>query len=137
MKAFADDKLNVDKMTISLYDRVESTVGKEENAGYQHFLLFPQCFPKPSSLGSLKSQDCVVENPEPNDKILAWSKWKGFADDKIYVNENLKFILWKGGKPCGKRRKCWLPAFYPFPIMFLNGSFFRVIKSQYCVVKSL
>ena len=23
----------------------ENTVGKEENAGYQHFLLFPQCFP--------------------------------------------------------------------------------------------
>ena len=40
LKAFADDKLNVDKRTISLCDRVESTVGKEENAGYQHFLLF-------------------------------------------------------------------------------------------------
>ena len=40
-------------MTISLYDRVENTVGKGENAGYQHFLLFPQCFPNPS-LGSLK-----------------------------------------------------------------------------------
>ena len=34
--------------------RVENIVGKGENAGYQHFLLFPQCFPKPSSLGSLK-----------------------------------------------------------------------------------
>ena len=53
LKAFADDKLNVDKMTISLYGRVENTVGKGGNAGYQHFLLFPQCFPKPS-LGSLK-----------------------------------------------------------------------------------
>ena len=41
-------------MTISLCDRVENTVGKEENAGDQHFLLFPQCFPKPSSSGSLK-----------------------------------------------------------------------------------
>ena len=27
---------------------------KEKNAGYQHFLLFPQCFPKLSSVGSLK-----------------------------------------------------------------------------------
>ena len=25
---------------------VENTVGKGENAGYQHFLLFPQCFLK-------------------------------------------------------------------------------------------
>ena len=54
LKAFADDKLNITKMTISLCERVENTVGKEENADYQHFLLFPQCFPKPSSLGSLK-----------------------------------------------------------------------------------
>ena len=54
LKAFADNKLNVAKITISLCDRVENTVGKEENAGYQHFLLFPQCLPRPSSLGSLK-----------------------------------------------------------------------------------
>ena len=54
LRAFADDILNVAKMTISLCGRLGNTVGKEENAGYQHFLLFPQCFPKPSSLGSLK-----------------------------------------------------------------------------------
>ena len=41
LKAFADAKLNFDKITISLLDRVENTVGKGENAGYQHFLLFP------------------------------------------------------------------------------------------------
>ena len=29
---------------ISLFDRVENTVGKGENAGYQYFLLFPQFF---------------------------------------------------------------------------------------------
>ena len=29
---------------ISVSDRVENIVGKGENAGYQHFLLFPQCF---------------------------------------------------------------------------------------------
>ena len=40
-------------MKSSLYDRVENTVGKGENADYQHFLLLPQCFSKPS-LGSLK-----------------------------------------------------------------------------------
>ena len=39
---------------ISLFDRVENTVEKRENAGYQHFLLFSQCFPKPSALGLLK-----------------------------------------------------------------------------------
>ena len=32
----------------------KNTVETGENAGYQHFLLVPQCFPKPSSLGLLK-----------------------------------------------------------------------------------
>ena len=43
-KAFADDKLNAAEIITSLSGRVENIVGKGENAGYQHFLLFPQCF---------------------------------------------------------------------------------------------
>ena len=39
-------------------ERVENSVGKGENAGYQHFLLFPQCFQKASSFESL---NCVVK----------------------------------------------------------------------------
>ena len=31
-----------------------NAVGKGENAGYQHFLLMPQCFQKAPSAGSLK-----------------------------------------------------------------------------------
>ena len=62
LKAFADDKLNVDEMAFSLLGRVGNTEGKGENAGYQNFLLFPQCFPRPSSLGVGKSGDCVVNS---------------------------------------------------------------------------
>ena len=52
LKTFAGDKFNIAiKLAISLFDRVENSVGKGENAGYQHFLLFPQCFPKLSPLG--------------------------------------------------------------------------------------
>ena len=40
LKASADDKLKVAKMTI-LSDRVGNTVGKGETAGYPQFLLFP------------------------------------------------------------------------------------------------
>ena len=29
-----------------VFDRVENIVGKGENAGYKHFLLFQQCFLK-------------------------------------------------------------------------------------------
>ena len=53
LKAFSGKKLDVAKMPISLFDSLENTVGKGENAGYQYFLLFSQCFPKPSSVGSL------------------------------------------------------------------------------------
>ena len=41
LKSFADDKVNIAKMTISHCDRNENMVGKEENAEYGHFLLFP------------------------------------------------------------------------------------------------
>ena len=44
LKAFADDKLDVVKNADFSLDRLENTVGKGENAGYQHFLLFQQCF---------------------------------------------------------------------------------------------
>ena len=50
----ADDIINlIEKLKLILI-RVENIVGKGENAGYQYFLLFPQCFRKASHLGSLK-----------------------------------------------------------------------------------
>ena len=61
LKAFADDKINVTKELKFVLGREENVVRKGENAGYQHFLLFPQCFQKPSSCRVLKSWDCVVK----------------------------------------------------------------------------
>ena len=37
LKAFADDKFNATKMMISVFDRVENIVGKEEIACTRHF----------------------------------------------------------------------------------------------------
>ena len=54
---------------------------------------------------------------------------RAFADDKINFNEKL-ICFGKGRKQFGKRRKCWLPAFSPFPKMFSKASFFRVVKSR-------
>ena len=48
-KAFADDTINVTK---NVKRRVENIARKEENAGYQHFLLFSQCFQKATFPGS-------------------------------------------------------------------------------------
>ena len=49
LKAFADDKLNVTQNVKVVFRRIENIVGKEENAVYQHFLLFPLCFQTASS----------------------------------------------------------------------------------------
>ena len=69
---------------------------KGENAGYQHFLLFPQCFQKISfytvvkSQGSKNSGLCgkklYIDQFDflPTEKILDRSKFKAFADDNIY-----------------------------------------------------
>ena len=49
LKAFADNKINVKENLKFHLGRVENIEGKEENAGYQQFLLFSQCFQKASS----------------------------------------------------------------------------------------
>ena len=56
LKAFADDIINVTEKLKFARGHEENIVGKGENAGYQHFLLFPQCFQKLSVLGSCKVQ---------------------------------------------------------------------------------
>ena len=61
-------------------------------------------------------------------KFLDWFKLKAFADDKINVTEKWKFVL--------GRAQNILPAFSPFPTMFSKGLWYRVVKSQDCVVKS-
>ena len=40
---------------------VENFVEKEENAAYQHFLLFPQCFQEISFSGSFRNGLCGKE----------------------------------------------------------------------------
>ena len=55
LKAFADDKLNVTHNVKVVFHRIVNVVGKEENAGYQHFLLFPQCFQKAFSSSAPKA----------------------------------------------------------------------------------
>ena len=43
LKAFADDQINVTQELKFVLGREENIIGKGENAGYQHFLFFPQC----------------------------------------------------------------------------------------------
>ena len=43
-RAFADDKINMTEKLKFVLGKVENIVEKGENAGYQHFLLFPTIF---------------------------------------------------------------------------------------------
>ena len=63
LKALAVSKMNVIQTFKFPLGRVENIVGKGENAGHQHFLLFPQCFQKTFFLfWVVKSRDCVVKS---------------------------------------------------------------------------
>ena len=46
LKEFADDNFRFIENGKKLSKQVENTVGKEEIAHYEQFLLFPQCFQK-------------------------------------------------------------------------------------------
>ena len=70
-KAFADGKINVGKTLKTVYGSVENIVGKRENAGYQHFLLFQQCFQKSFLLGFVKSRVCVLKSSASSFQSMA------------------------------------------------------------------
>ena len=44
LKAFADNKLDTGVIVISVFHRIENTVGKGKNAGYQHFSFTQSVF---------------------------------------------------------------------------------------------
>ena len=54
LKRFPDDKINASENWKFVLERVENIVEKGKDAGYQHFLLFPQCFQKASFPRPLK-----------------------------------------------------------------------------------
>ena len=105
------------------------------NFSFSHSVFQKACFPG-------ASKGVIVwewVNPLPDDKILGLPKLKAFADDKLNVTQNIKVVFHRIEKHCGKRRKCWLPAFSSFPTMFSEGFFScraSKVVSRHCVVKS-
>ena len=63
-----------------------------------------------------------------NNKILDWSKFKAFADDKLNVARIMISVSDRVENIVGKVRKCWLPAFSPFPTMFFK----RLLSKGLC-----
>ena len=61
-------------------------MGKGENAGYQHFLLFPHCFRKAPFSRMLKVGIVWQRvNPSPYGKELTWFKVPIAANKKEFV----------------------------------------------------
>ena len=84
IESIAEDIVDVNAMKISLSDMVENIVGKGENAGDQHVLLIPQCFPQ-----------CFQE-PSFSRLLFHYHTMPHFDARKIYTC----------GKHCEKRRNC-------------------------------
>ena len=66
------------------FDSVENIVGKEENAGYQHFLLFPQCFKRCLPEGR-ENQGLFGKKVNPVEKSL-------IRFDTQFKNKNVTFL---------------------------------------------
>ena len=60
LKASADHKISVTEKLKFVFGSIENIAGKGENAGHQHFLLFPTLFSKGFFFKIIKSRDCVV-----------------------------------------------------------------------------
>ena len=54
LKEFADGNFKFDENGRKLSKRIENTVEKGENARYEQFLLFPQCFLKTYTVREIK-----------------------------------------------------------------------------------
>ena len=74
LKAFADDKLNVTKMIISVIERSRKHCGKSRNCLYKQFLLFPQSFQKASF-------------PEASKGVIVWEWVKKVLESSNTVND--------------------------------------------------
>ena len=115
-----------------LNDRIENMMEKGENAGYQYFLLFTQCFSTSFSFSGASKVDMGSEGLQPttfktfltDNKILDLSK---FANDKIIVTQILKFMLGRIENVVGKGENAAYQHFLIFP-SFQKLSFPEVSK---------
>ena len=88
-----------------------------------------------SKKGEYTGSCSLLFNSLPNDKIFGFVQIEGICRQQNKCDLKIGNYLGKGRKPCVQRRKCWLPAFSPFPTMFSKGYFVRVVKSWDCVLK--
>ena len=83
-KAFADGNIISTQELKFVFGKVENIVGKGENAGYQHLLLFPQCFQKLSFPEVLKVR--IVQDYNPAKGMFSWVKWNQPVCPSIHLS---------------------------------------------------
>ena len=114
-------------------ERVDKIVRKGENAGCQHFLVFPQCFQKHYSKVLLAFWTACLTLSQTTNFRLFQTEWVCTKQFQIW-RKYQKFIE-TGRKRCGKRINCSLRAIYPFPTVFSKDSFCRHVKTRACLAK--
>ena len=74
-------------------------------------------------------------HPLQNDKIVALSKLKAFADDKFYVIQSIRSVFHEVKNIEGKEENGCLPAFSSFPKMFSKDITVRYQWSSSCLMR--
>ena len=121
-----------------MYPSEGAILGAKEEMLVTHFFsLCPQCFQKFLFSGSLVLWNVWLWLNElfPKRQNFELVEIETICRRQNKCDGKLEISFGLGRKHCGKRRKCWLPAFSLFPTMFSKG-FFKVIKSWDCVVKN-
>ena len=76
-----EERFNVTLNINLVFHRVENIVEEEINAGYQHFLLLPQCFDKAYSSEGVKSYSTYGGSKE--------EIFRPYIELKLCVNETI------------------------------------------------
>ena len=100
---------------------------KVEIACYEQFLLFSQCL-KRLVLQTRKNQGFFLVKSLTDDKILALSKLKEFADNNLSVAQLVQFYYERVENMVGKGENVGYQRFLLFPTMLSKGSFLKVVK---------
>ena len=139
------------------YKSFENTVGKEKLLVTSNFSFSQSVFYTFGELSAFFYQilNCRLQTLSvwKSLKFVIWERVKRSGDDKIFIkpqyfrlvqierisrrpkkkfDPKIEIYSVKGRKHCGKCRKCWLPAFSPFPTVFSKGFCLKVIKSRDC-----
>ena len=128
-------------------EAIENILGKGENVGNQHFLLFPQCFLSllnkfqflatlflsSANALNLRQSKTLLFCKESNylaaslykTTFLEWFKLKAIADDRINVTEKLKFVLGRAENIVGTGGNDSNKHFFSFTYNFFQKAFFQ------------